>query len=62
MTLPVCSALYGTHAGEKDMEAMVGTRKMDTLFGARNIERRGLDASRLRGAVRYVLRLGVEQQ
>ena len=46
MTLPVCSALYGTHAGERDMEAMVGTRKMDTLFGARTIERRGLDAPR----------------
>ena len=46
MTLPVCLALHGTHAGEKDMEAMVGTRKMDTLFGARTIERRGLDAPR----------------
>ena len=28
------------------MEAMVGTRKMDTLFVARTIERRGLDAPR----------------
>ena len=62
MTLPVCSALYGTHAGEKDMETMLGARKMDTLFGAGQIERLGFDASRLRGAVRYVLRLGVEQQ
>ena len=46
MTLPVCSALYGTYAAERDMEAMVGTHKMDTLFVARTIERRGLDAPR----------------
>ena len=46
MTSPACWMLYGTHAGERDVEAMAGTRKMDTLFGARTIERRGLDAPR----------------